>query len=183
MYPWKQDVNWACIRHPVYILCLEGRAKHWTNSSVNLIFFIYKSNFFPKFIQMSNFQYENETAAIFVKLLSVELSIVTSTKYYAGAVLLNIFSACVSWDDIFDNESSVQQRCILLSSSKKSLNFGVLKHFIPWDILGLWVLKHFGLKKSDKKTWQFIKIFELYQVSMHNFCTKMSRMFPLCIFL
>ena len=72
---------------------------------------------------MSNFQYENESAGIFVKLLSVELSIVTSTKYYAGAALLNIFSACVSRDDIFDNESSVQLhhhvgcRAIVIDSS------------------------------------------------------------------
>ena len=51
---------------------------------------------------------------------------------------------------------------------------GLMKHFAPWSIFGLGVLKHFGLKNRARKIYAIHKdFFEVYQVFVYNFCTKM----------
>ena len=48
-------------------------------------------------------------------------------------------------------------------------NLEVLGHFFPRTHFDLRVLRYFVLKNQTKKSSKSIKIFELYQVFMHNF--------------
>ena len=59
---------------------------------------------------------------------------------------------------------------------------GVLKHCTPWGVLGLGVLKHFGLKNQTRKMYTLYKD-ELYQVFMHNFLYQNVSIILLHIFL
>ena len=49
---------------------------------------------------------------------------------------------------------------------------GVLGHFPPRDTFWSGGIQTFCPKKSQERLIKFIKIFELYQVFMHNFCVK-----------
>ena len=55
-----------------------------------------------------------------------------------------------------------------------SIQFGVLKHFSPWDIFGLWGIETLKTQKvRQEKLLKFIKIFNYIKFLCIIFCDKL----------